>query len=176
MRACLPFVALGLREFADQICGDYLPPLVWDLIGHEHADWTSREGLGLVAGLTALNICSDVSGNAWPPVILVSSIGLGVLPWQNRDAQLQYCIRGQHPVGHRCTLKTQNVTRSSSLAHSSLHRDVGLSSSSLRALTTVFSRFLHLHTLLTKSCSGWIAGHQQGFVQLGCGTSQGLKE
>ena len=63
-------VALGRREFADQICGDYLPPPVWDLIGHEHADWTSREGLGLVAGLAALNICSDISGNAWPPVIV----------------------------------------------------------------------------------------------------------
>ena len=57
----------------------------------------------------------------------------------------------------------QNVTRSSSLAHSSLCRDVGLSSSSLRALTTVSSRFRHLCTLLTKSCSGVDSRAPAGF-------------
>ena len=48
----------------------------------------------------------------------------------------------------------RNVTKSPSLVHSSFRRDVGLSSSSLRALTMVLSRSLHCCTLSTKPCSG----------------------
>jgi hypothetical protein len=62
-------VTFGLREFTYKVCGDYLPPLIWDSIGHECANWASREGFGSVAGFTALNICRNISGNAWPPVV-----------------------------------------------------------------------------------------------------------
>ena len=41
-------VTFGLREFTYKVCGDYLPPPVWDSIGHKGANWASREGFGSV--------------------------------------------------------------------------------------------------------------------------------
>ena len=67
-------VTFGLREFTYKVCGDYLLPLVWDSIGHEHADWASREGFGSGAGFTALNICCNISGNARPPVVVSNEL------------------------------------------------------------------------------------------------------